>query len=175
MAVLRKIKRAVRGDVKLTTLAREALRRSRAAREQRKERATLDHEEPLALQAKCARMSADELLAYFRGSREAKFFDLPIASETTETGEPSFAKEIQWRRDLLSSYIWPLDYHRDLQLLRTDGSDVRVLWELNRLGHFLTLARAYDATKDERYAAEFFGQLRSWADQNPYGRGPNWC
>jgi hypothetical protein len=49
-----------------------------------------------------------------------------------------------------------------------------VLWELNRLGHFLTLARAYDATKDERYAAEFFGQLRSWADQNPYGRGPNW-
>ena len=174
MAVLKKIKRAVRGDVKFTTLAREALRRSRAARQQRKERATLDHTEPLALQSKFARMSADELLAYFRRPREAKFFDWPIASETAEIDEKTFGKEIQWRRDPLSNYVWPLDYHRDLKLLRTDGSDVRVLWELNRLGHFLTLARAYSATKNERYAEEFFAQLRSWAEQNPYGRGPNW-
>ena len=58
--------------------------------------------------------------------------------------------------------------------MRADGSDVRVLWELNRLGHFLTLARAYSSTKDERYAAEFFAQLQSWIEQNPYGRGPNW-
>lgn len=171
MAVLRKIKRAVRGDVKLTTLAREALRRSRVARRQRKERAALDHNEPLALQAKFARMSADELLAHFRGPREAKFFDWPFAPETAEIG---FGKEIQWRRDPLSDYVWPLEYHRDIKLLRTDGSDVRVLWELNRLGHFLTLASAYSATKDERYAGEFFTQLQSWAEQNPYGRGPNW-
>ena len=173
MAVLKKIKRAVRGDVKLTTLAREALRRSRAAREQRKERATLDHDEPLALQAKFARMSADELLAYFRGPRDAKFFDWRIAPEIT-SAERYSGKEIEWRRDPLSNYIWPLDYHRDIKLLRADGSDVRVLWELNRLGHFLPLARAYAATKDERYAAEFFSQLRSWSEQNSYGRGPNW-
>src|SRR5690349_24106429 len=58
--------------------------------------------------------------------------------------------------------------------MRADGSDVRVLWELNRLGHFLPLAYAYSSTKDERYATEFFVQLRSWHEQNPYGRGPNW-
>ncbi len=51
---------------------------------------------------------------------------------------------------------------------------MRVLWELNRLGHFLTLACAYASTQDERYSAEFFAQLRSWHEQNPYGRGPNW-
>jgi len=160
MAVLKKIKRAVRGDVKLTTLAREALRRSRAAREQRKERATLDRNEPLAL-----KQTFD---------REAKFFDWPIAPDAAEIAVADFGKEIQWTRDPISNYVWPLDYHRDLKLLRADGSDIRVLWELNRLGHFLTLARAYSSTQDERYAGEFFAQLRNWAEQNPYGRGPNW-
>ncbi len=85
------------------------------------------------------------------------------------------AKRFSGRYDPLSNYAWPLDYHRDIKLVRADGSDVRVLWELNRLGHFLTLARAYSLTNDERYAAEFFAQLRNWAAQNPYGRGPNWA
>jgi hypothetical protein len=150
MAVLKKIKRAVRGDVKLTTLAREALRRSRASREQQKERASLDHIEPLALRQTFA--------------REAKFFDWPIEPDDAEIAALEFGKEIQWTRDPVSNYVWPLEYHRDLKLIRTDGSDVRVLWELNRLGHFLTLARAYSLTNDERYTEELVRtkSLRAW-------------
>ena len=191
MAVLNKIRRAVRGEVKLTTVALEALRRSRASLQQRKERAGLDSDEPLSLAPAFARMSADELLAHFRGERAAKFIDGLIESETADIaaadrivdshswpllgfGEKCFGKEIQWTRDPLSNYAWPLDYHRDIRLVRGDGSDVRVLWELNRLGHFLTLARAYSLTKNQRYSAEFVAQLQSWAVQNPYGRGPNW-
>jgi len=172
MPVLNKIKRALRGEVKLTTAAREAWRRSRVSLQQRKERASLDESEPLVLTQAFARMSADELSEYFRGPREAKFFDhsWPLPG----CAEPSFGKEIQWRRDPLSNYIWPLDYHRDIKLMRADGSDVRVLWELNRLGHFLPLAYAYSSTHDERYSAEFFTQVKSWHEQNPYGRGPNW-
>jgi hypothetical protein len=173
MSVLKKIKRAVRGDVKLTTVAREALRRSRASLQERRERASLDAHQPLAFRPKFARMRQDELVAYFKGPREARFFEWPIASESADI-EQSFGKDIQWRRDPLSNYVWPLDYHRDMKLMRADGSDVRVLWELNRLGHFLMLARAYSLTKNERYAAEFLAQLRSWSAQNPYGRGPNW-
>ena len=191
MAVLNKIKRAVRGEVKLTTVALEALRRSRVSLQQRKERASLDVDEPLMLAAAFARMSADDLLAYFRGECHAKFIDGFFEREPADIasadrivddhswqllgfGEQCFGKEIQWTRDPLSNYAWPLDYHHDIKLVRGDGSDVRVLWELNRLGHFLTLARAYSSTNDERYAAEFFAQLRSWAAANPYGRGPNW-
>ena len=170
MAVLNKIKRALRGEVKLTTAAREALRRSRVSLQQRKERAKLDEIEPLGLTPAFSRMSADELAEYFRGPREAKFFDISGLG----FDEASFGGEIQWRRDPLSNYVWPLDYHRDIKLMRSDGSDIRVLWELNRLGHFLPLACAYASTRDERYSAEFFAQLRSWRDQNPYGRGPNW-
>jgi len=191
MAVLNKIKRAVRGEVKLTTLVLEALRRSQASLDQRKERASLDADEPLMLAAAFERMSADELLGYFRGERHARFIDGFFEREPADIasadrivddhswpllgfGEKCFGKEIQWTRDPLSNYAWPLDYHRDIKLVRGDGSDVRVLWELNRLGHFLTLARAHAATNDERYSAEFVAQIRSWAAANPYGRGPNW-
>ena len=172
MPVLNKIKRALRGEIKLTTAVREALRRSRVSLQQRKERAQLDKSEPLALTNAFARMSAAELSEYFRGPREAKFFEhsWPLLA----LDEQSFGREIEWRRDPLSNYVWPLDYHRDIKLMRADGSDIRVLWELNRLGHFLPLACAYASTHDERYSAEFFAQLRSWHDQNPYGRGPNW-
>ncbi len=172
MPVLNKIKRALRGEVKLTTAAREALRRSRVSLQQRKERARLDENQPLALTPAFARMSAEELSEYFRGPREAKFFDHSWSSQGFD--EQSFGREIQWRRDPLSNYVWQLDYHRDIKLIRTDGSDIRVLWELNRLGHFLPLACAYASTHDERYSAEFITQLKSWNEQNPYGRGPNW-
>lgn len=172
MPVLNKIRRALRGEVKLTTAAREAWRRSFASLNQRRERANLDKSEALALTQAFARMSADELSEYFRGPREAKFFDLSWAVQGVD--EQSFGKEIEWRRDPLSNYVWPLDYHRDIKLMRTDGSDIRVLWELNRLGHFLPLAGAYASTHDERYSAEFITQLKSWSEQNPYGRGPNW-
>jgi hypothetical protein len=206
MAVLNKIKRAIRGEVKLTTVAREALRRGRVSLQDRKQRASLgkNSSKSASLWKSYSRMSADELLAHFRGTREAKFFSGFGESETAELqrklfpaetaeliasadrivdshswpllgfGEKCFGKEIQWTRDPLSDHVWPLDYHRDLQLIRADGSDVRVLWELNRLSHFITLARAYALTNDERYSAEFCSQLRSWDEQNPYGRGANW-
>jgi hypothetical protein len=89
-------------------------------------------------------------------------------------GEKSFGSEIEWLRDPLSGARWPSDYHADVKLARNDGSDARVLWEVNRLAHLLTLARAYVVTDDEKFAVETFAQLASWREQNPLGRGPNW-
>lgn len=90
-------------------------------------------------------------------------------------GDKEFGSEINWHRDQLSGRIWPLDYHADVPLWHNDGSDIRVLWELNRLGHLLTLGRAYALTNDENFAAEFFAQVESWREQNPVGRGANWA
>jgi Heparinase II/III N-terminus/Heparinase II/III-like protein len=90
-------------------------------------------------------------------------------------GESSFGtNDVQWNRDPLSGFNWPLDYHADLNLIRNDGSDARVTWELNRLAHFITLGRAYSITNDERFSEEFFSQLGSWRTQNPVARGVNW-
>lgn len=89
-------------------------------------------------------------------------------------GEQDFGGEIDWHRDPLSGRIWPLNYHADIPLWHNDGSDVRVLWELNRLGHLVTLGGAYSLTKDEAFATECFSQLENWQRQNPVARGANW-
>ena len=89
-------------------------------------------------------------------------------------GEIDFGELLGWRRDPLSGRVWPLEYHADISLWHNDGSDMRVLWEVNRMGHLITLGQAYVLTGNERFAEEFFGQLDSWREQNPVGRGPNW-
>ncbi|MFN2576165.1 MAG: alginate lyase family protein [Pyrinomonadaceae bacterium] len=90
-------------------------------------------------------------------------------------GEMGFGKEgIDWNRDPLSGFNWPLDYHADINLMRNDGSDARVVWELNRLSHFITLGRAYAITNDNIFSNEFFQQFREWRRENPRGRGVNW-
>src|SRR2546423_2380830 len=90
-------------------------------------------------------------------------------------GEKCFGKEaIEWNRDPLSGFSWPLDYHADINLIRKDGSDARVVWELNRLAHFIPLGRAYAITNDDSFSKEFFQQLKDWCAQNPTSRGVNW-
>jgi hypothetical protein len=156
---LSKLRRTLRGEVKLTTAAREVLRRSYAAALNRRERATLDKDRELELTRPFSEMSPSELLAHFQNKKT-----IQVSFEFDSCPSAVLADVIDWRRDPVSGYVWPLDYHRDIKLLRSDGSDIRVLWELNRLGHLLKLTDA----------SEFLNQLRSWHDQNPYGRGPNW-
>jgi hypothetical protein len=82
--------------------------------------------------------------------------------------------DIHWHSDPLSGFEWPLEYHADINLMRRDGSDARVVWELNRLAQLLALGRAYALASDERFAAEFFRQVLSWRAQNPVALGVNW-
>lgn len=90
-------------------------------------------------------------------------------------GVREFGGRVEWLREPASGVEWPLDFHADVGLVRGDGSDVRVLWELNRLGHLVTLARGYAAGGGEELAEEFFAQVESWTAQNPVGFGPNWA
>ena len=90
-------------------------------------------------------------------------------------GSFEFGAAPDWLRDPASGVRWPLEYHADVRLVRGDGSDVRVLWELNRLAHLLQLGLAYAATGDEKFSAAFFPQVENWYVENPVGFGPNWA
>jgi len=81
---------------------------------------------------------------------------------------------IDWHRDPWSGARWPQTHYSRMPLTLGHGGDVRVVWELNRLQHFITLGRAYALTGDERYTDEFLTQLTSWNEANPPRFGPNW-
>jgi len=52
--------------------------------------------------------------------------------------------------------------------------DRKIIWELNRHQHLLTLARAFACSSDERYASAVVTQIASWIRDNPYAMGINW-
>ena len=52
--------------------------------------------------------------------------------------------------------------------------DHKVVWELNRHQHLVTLAKARLLTGDDQYVRELIAQCRSWITANPYPLGINW-
>jgi hypothetical protein len=53
--------------------------------------------------------------------------------------------------------------------------DPKIVWELNRHSHFVTLAQAYWLTAEQRYVQAFVEQVHAWIDANPVGIGINWA
>jgi len=162
------------------------------------------NDSPARLSAGFARIDSGNLLTHFRTRRESFFWAsaelerggrlqsklfreesqrlIEQARQITDDstwelaglGELRFDADNFWRRDPFTGKDWGLEYHADVVLYEGDGADIRILWELNRFGHAVTLALAYAITRDEMYAETFFSHIESWMAQNPYGRGANW-
>jgi hypothetical protein len=93
---------------------------------------------------------------------------------------------IDWHRDWRSGLAWPPGvYHTDLDVVRGDGSDVKLPWELSRCQHLLVLGQAYRLAPHalasaearrlrERCAQTARGQVCDWTRANPRGVGVNW-
>src|SRR5262249_10905990 len=83
---------------------------------------------------------------------------------------------IDWSLDPVSGLRAPLRHWSKLHPLDPlDGGDPKVVWELNRHAHFVTLGQAYWLTDDNRFAAAFVDQVSDWIDANPVGMGINWA
>jgi uncharacterized heparinase superfamily protein len=83
---------------------------------------------------------------------------------------------IDWRLDPVSGKRAPALHWSKLPALNPLGvGDPKVVWELNRHAHFVTLGQAYWLTNDSRFAAGFRDQVSEWIDANPVGMGINWA
>jgi hypothetical protein len=90
--------------------------------------------------------------------------------------ELSFGDPIDWQLDPLSGRRAPLVHWSRLPYLDFEAvGDHKLVWELNRHQHFVTLAQAYALTGDERYADGIVAQLTHWIDANPPKLGMNWA
>jgi hypothetical protein len=97
-------------------------------------------------------------------------FDL-LGHERVAVGTP-----IDWHRDPSTGTRAPVrHWSRIAYLDPAVVGDYKLLWELNRHQHFVTLGQAYAYSRDMRYAEAFAAQLASWIRANPPRIGVNWA
>src|SRR5262249_53399670 len=90
-------------------------------------------------------------------------------------GDPPYSS-IDWRLDPVSGKRAPASHLSRLnQINPMGGGDPKVVWELNRHAHFVTMGQAYWLTNDSRYAEGFRDQVSAWINANPVGMGINWA
>ena len=86
-------------------------------------------------------------------------------------------KEIDWHLDPVHGKRAPLDPWFKIPFLDfAVVGDHKVIWELNRHQHLVTLAKAQllSGDKNDKYVRELTSLWRSWIRANPYPLGINW-
>jgi hypothetical protein len=127
-------------------------------------------EEPEATRAELRRRFADASVVIERAGRAAAGrFDL-LAFKDLSFGEP-----VDWNFEPVAGKRSPMTHwSRFVELDAEQAGDKKIIWELNRHQHFLTLGRAYWHTGDEAHARAFAAHLASWMEQHPPKAGVNW-
>lgn len=86
-----------------------------------------------------------------------------------------FGEPVDWHLEPISGKTAPRLHWSLIGELDSEATgDKKIIWELNRHQHFMTLGRAYWYTRDERYSKTFAAHLNSWMDQNHPKNGINW-
>ncbi len=87
-----------------------------------------------------------------------------------------FGSQMDWHFDPVHGKRAPRKLLYEIPYLDFEVvGDVKIIWELNRHQHFVTLGRAYQLTGAEKYAREFVNQFYDWQRQNPNPVGVNWA
>ena len=90
-------------------------------------------------------------------------------------GEMCLGEQIDWQRDYHSGLRWEQQYAFDYDFFALDQpSDVRIVWELNRLHFLVDLGKAYRWSNDEKYVRKFIELVCDWDTKNPYEFSVNW-
>src|SRR6266436_2848813 len=80
----------------------------------------------------------------------------------------------RWNVDFVSGLDWPQIPLENRHCVRSDGSDVKVPYELSRLQFMPILGKAHLITGEERYRERAKELLSHWIQENPVGVGVNW-
>ena len=111
MSVIRKFKRAVRGDVDPKTVFLEARRRAQVAQQAKRERANLETLNSEMPQLRDSQMSWDARLSHFRNRTEPRFFP-GFSAANLESHRKHFPKQtaqlLQDAHQIAAEHSWQL-------------------------------------------------------------------
>ena len=85
------------------------------------------------------------------------------------------ARPPDWHYDPIYRRTPPLAFWSTVPFLDPECGDHKLIWELNRHQHWLTLGRACWLTGDRRYRDAVVAELASWLESNPPLMGINWA
>lgn len=86
-----------------------------------------------------------------------------------------YGPQIDWHRDAVHGKVSPLKpWHKIDFFDFAEIGDHKIIWELNRHQHLVTLAKAWLLKGDARYPQELISQWYQWQQANPYPLGINW-
>ncbi len=105
-----------------------------------------------------------------------RYADAICAGEfpTFAYGRVSLGFPPRWNLDFVSGGTWPELPAARIQVVRHDGSDVKVPWELSRLQFLPVLGKAWCLSGEKRYRQAGKDLLTNWMEKNPAGVGVNW-
>ena len=87
-----------------------------------------------------------------------------------------YGRDIDWHSDPVHGKRSPLKPWFKINYLDFhEVGDHKIIWELNRHQHLVTLAKAWRLTANRVYTNELVQQWYSWRKANPYPLGINWA
>jgi hypothetical protein len=87
-----------------------------------------------------------------------------------------YGADIDWHLDVVHGRRSPRKAWFKIRYLDFEEvGDAKITWELSRHQHFVTLAKAYSLTGDQKFANEVFAQWKHWHKENPYPIGMHWA
>jgi Heparinase II/III-like protein/Heparinase II/III N-terminus len=87
-----------------------------------------------------------------------------------------YGPEIDWHLDAVHAKRAPLKPWFKIDFLNfAEVGDHKIIWELNRHQHLVTLAKAALLSGENRYVTELVAQWYAWQGKNPYPIGINWA
>ena len=81
----------------------------------------------------------------------------------------------RWTEDFFTNYKYKNCFYLDVRRQKTAPyTDIKIPWETSRMQSLFSLAMAYRASSNEKYARKIIEIIRDFCDCCPYGTGVNW-
>lgn len=98
-----------------------------------------------------------------------------VLNKTRKDMFDSVSGHYRWHEDFFEGYTYKMSYFSRARIVNArKGVDIKIPWETSRMQYLFSLAMAYQASRDEKYAIKIRHIITDFMECNDYDEGPNW-